>query len=128
MITPPPHRPHSRLNRRPDPLDDFPILPPTSALDALFLVPSGDGEGDHAAAPFFDGFGDGIARHADVDADGVLEEFRRMGPLVVLELPCLAGGEDRDEALPVVGLEVGRVVDEDEAGGFAGGRTTGGGG
>ena len=51
----------------------------------------------------------------------MLEQLGGRGPLVRLELPRLAGGEDGDEAAPVIRAEVGGAVDEDEAGGFSGG-------
>lgn len=49
------------------------------------------------------------------------EQLARVGPAVALKLPDLAGGEDGDDALPVVGLEVLGAVDEDEAQRGAGG-------
>lgn len=45
----------------------------------------------------------------------------RAAPLVVLELPHLAGGEDGDDTVPVLGLELLDALDEDEAHGAAGG-------
>lgn len=43
------------------------------------------------------------------------EEFRRIGPFVCLELPCLACREDGDESLPIIWLEVCCAVSEDKA-------------
>ena len=42
------------------------------------------------------------------------EEFRRVLPLVVLELPSLTGGEDGHDTGPVVRTEIVRAVDEGE--------------
>lgn len=46
----------------------------------------------------------------------MLEQLRRRRPLVRLELPGLAGSKDSDESVPVLGLEVGCSVDDDELG------------
>lgn len=43
------------------------------------------------------------------------KEFRWVLPFIAAELPCLAGGEDGHDAVPVIGLELLRSVDEDEA-------------
>lgn len=43
------------------------------------------------------------------------KEFRWVLPFVAAELPCLARGKDGHDAVPVVGFELLRGVDEDEA-------------
>lgn len=43
------------------------------------------------------------------------EEFRWVLPFIAAELPCLARGEDGHDAVPIVGFELLRGVDEDEA-------------
>lgn len=53
--------------------------------------------------------------HTDVDTGSMSEEFRRVGPFVRLELPCLTSREDGDESLPVIWFEVCCAVGEDEA-------------
>lgn len=65
-------------------------------------------------APADDGLGGVLAAPADVDAGDVAEELLRGAPLVVLELPALAGGEDGDDAVPVLGLELLGALHEDE--------------
>lgn len=54
----------------------------------------------------------------------MLEQLRRRGPLVRLELPGLAGSKDGDKSVPVLGFEVGRAVHDDELG-WAGGLAAG---
>lgn len=78
-------------------------------------IPFLDLGGGDATAPAADGAGDMLAAPANVDAQDVAEEVRGVLPLVALELPGLAGGEDGDEAAPVVRFELLRRVDEDEA-------------
>lgn len=56
-----------------------------------------------------------LAAPADINAQYIAEQVGGVLPLVALELPRLAGGEDGDDAAPVVGLELLRGVDEDEA-------------
>lgn len=43
------------------------------------------------------------------------KEFRWVLPFIAAELPCLTRGEDGHDAVPVVGFELLRGVDEDEA-------------
>lgn len=43
------------------------------------------------------------------------KEFRWVLPFIAAELPCLTRGEDGNDAVPVVGFELLRGVDEDEA-------------
>ena len=43
------------------------------------------------------------------------KEFRWVLPLIAAELPCLARGKDGHDAVPVIGFELLRGVDEDEA-------------
>ena len=44
----------------------------------------------------------------------MLKQIRRILPFVRFELPCLSSREDRDDALPVVGLELLGGIDENE--------------
>jgi len=106
---------HPLLDRGPDALDDLAVPPAPSAVHATLLIPPLDCEALDAAAPALDLARDVLPAPADVDARGVFEQLRRRGPLVRLELPGLPRREDGHEALPVVRLEVGRGVDEDEA-------------
>lgn len=101
-------------------LNNLSVKPPPRAVDTLFLIPSRKRKSVDAAAPFSDLRGDMVARHVHVDAGRVAEQFGRVGPFVGFELPCLARGENGDEALPVVWFEVGGAVGENEAGWFAG--------
>lgn len=50
----------------------------------------------------------------------MLEQLGRGRPLIWLKLPCLTGGEYSDKAVPVIGLEVGRAIEDDELGGTSG--------
>lgn len=112
---------HSLLNSRPNTLDDLAIPPPSRTINTTaLLVPAFDSEALHTAAPAFHFPRNILASPADVDASRVLEQLRRGRPFIRFELPGLARGEDSHETVPVVRAEVGRAVDEDEAGGFSG--------
>lgn len=73
-----------------------------------------------APTPTPDGGGDVFGAPADVDAEHVAEQFGRGLPLVATELPRLARGEDGHDAAPIVGFELLRGVNEDEAKGSCG--------
>lgn len=82
-----------------------------------------DANVQHTSTPALDCVGEKFVTPADVDTQSMVEELSRLTPLVSLELPSLAGCEDGDDAIPVVGLEVIRRLDENEtqgAGGFDG--------
>ena len=112
-ILPPPSRSHILLNRTPHLLYNLSVPPPPRAtLDAVPLV---DLDADDATAPALDHRRRLLTLPADVDAQDVRKQLCWLRPLVALELPCLAGGEDSDDARPVVGLELVGSVDEDEA-------------
>jgi hypothetical protein len=110
--------PHTLLNARPQPLYDLPIPPPALLpLPCTPLVHAGSF--DHAS-PSSDHLWYSFSVPAQVDAERMREQVRRVRPLVTLKLPCLASCEDRDDALPVIGLELVGCVDEDEAEGALG--------
>jgi hypothetical protein len=56
-----------------------------------------------------------LAPFSNVDTEKVAKELLRLAPLVASELPDLARGEDGDDAIPVVGFELFRAVDDDES-------------
>jgi hypothetical protein len=119
LAYPPPFRPHPFLNGYPDALDNFTISPAARAMQpAAFLIPPLHSERLHAAAPAADLARQVLAAPTDIDARGVLEELVARRPPVRLELPGLPRREHRDQAVPVIGLEVGRAVHEDESGGL----------
>lgn len=115
QLTPPPPQPHPLLNSRPNPLHNLPIPPPPSAMNPTLLIPPLHRKPINTTPPPANLARDIIPAKTDVDAGGMLEQLRRRRPLVRLELPQLAGGEDGDDAVPVLGAEVGGCVDEDEA-------------
>lgn len=65
--------------------------------------------------PLLHVLGDNVSRKVEVVALAALEELGRVRPLVVVELPGVARGEDRDDAVPVLGLceEPGVVGDQE---------------
>lgn len=85
-------------------------------MNTILLVPPLNSEVRDTTAPALHLTGDILAAPADINTGSVLEQLRRRRPLVRLELPGLAGCEDGDEAVPVLGLEVGRAIDDDELG------------
>lgn len=105
---------HALLNSSPDTLDDLTITPATTTLRTILLVPAFNSEVLHAAAPALDLARDILPPPSDVNTSGVLEQLGWGRPLVRLELPGLAGSEDGHKAVPVLGLEVGGAVDDDE--------------
>ena len=120
---------HTLFNGRPNTLDHLAVSPAPTALDAILLIPALNRKVVHTASPTLDLAGNLLAAPTDVYTGGMLEQLRRGRPLVWLELPCLTGGEDSDKAVPVIGLEVGRAIEDDELGGTgglaAGARTNG---
>lgn len=117
----PTFRSHPFLNCRPYILHNPSIPPPPTAAHIRgLLIPAVDSKAAHATAPPSHFTGYFLATPPDIDARRVLEQLGRGRPFVRLELPCLTSGEYRDNAVPVVGLEIGGAVDEDEDRGFAG--------
>lgn len=57
----------------------------------------------------------GLATPSNVDAEDVREQIIGVAPLVVLELPRLAGCEDGYHTIPVLGLELFGALDQDES-------------
>lgn len=55
-----------------------------------------------------------VTTPAKVYTQGMLKEVTGVAPLVVLELPCLSRGKDRNDAVPVLGLELLGAFDENE--------------
>lgn len=64
--------------------------------------------------PIADGLGRLVRSPTNVDAENVAEQLGRVAPLIVLELPALAGGEDGNYTIPVLGFELLRALDENE--------------
>ena len=112
---------HGSLDSTPDLFDSLTISP--SLLGILAITVCVDANIQYTSTPSLDAIGKKLAAPANVDTQGMVEELGRLTPLVTLELPGLAGREDGDNAVPVVGLEVIRRLDENEtqrAGGFDG--------
>ncbi len=115
LVPPPSLISHVPLDHLPDALDDL-AVPPAASVDAVGgVLPAVDADVRDAVAPGDDTLGGPLAAPADVYAGDVAEELVRVTPLVTLELPALAGGEDGDDAVPVLGLELLRALDQDEA-------------
>ena len=118
LVAPPSLAPHAGLDHLPDTLDDLPVAP-AAGVDAGAVgegvLPAVDADVEDAVAPADDAVGGLLAAPADEDAGDVAEELVGAAPLVVLELPALARGEDGDDAVPVLGLEVLGALDQDEA-------------
>lgn len=56
-----------------------------------------------------------LSSPAHIDAHDMPKEFSWVLPFVAAELPCLARGKNGHDAIPVVGFELLRGIDEDEA-------------
>lgn len=104
---------HTILNRRPYSLHNLSISPP--ALLTLRWIPLVYRRDFHSASPALHRLWHQLRRESHIDSERVAEEFRRICPLVALELPRLAGCEDCYDARPVVGLEMVELINEDEA-------------
>ena len=105
--------PHTLLDGSPNAFDDLSIAP--SALLTLAGIPLLNLHTLDHTAPSLDRIRHLFASPANIDAEGVGKQLRGIGPLVTLKLPGLARGEDGNNPLPIVGLELIRGVDEDEA-------------
>lgn len=57
----------------------------------------------------------GLAAPSNMDTKDVREQFVGVAPLVVFELPRLAGCEDGHHAVPILGLELLGALDQDES-------------
>lgn len=112
-ILAPPFTPHALLYPIPNPLHDLPIPPPSRR--ALLWIPLLDLRARDTPAPPPDRLRHILAPPSDIDPQGVLEQIRRVLPLVALELPRLTRGEDAHDAIPVVRFELLGGVDQDEA-------------
>lgn len=66
-------------------------------------------------SPAADGLRRLIRPPADINTEDVAEEFGGIAPLVVLELPALAGGKDGNDAAPVLRLKLFGTLDQDES-------------
>lgn len=106
-------RPHTLLNSGPNALNGLPIAPPATLL--LRAAPLLQPHGLDSPPPALHRLGQGLALPTHIDAQRVAKQLGGVGPAVRLELPDLAGGEDGDDARPVVRLEVLGAVDEDKA-------------
>lgn len=104
--------PHRSFDSTPDLLDSLAVSP--SLLGRLAVAVDVDTSTQDTSAPALDSVWQELITPANVDTESVAEEIGRMGPLVTLELPSLTGGEDGNNAVPVVGLEVIRRLDKDE--------------
>ena len=112
---------HGGLDSTPDLFDGFTISP--SLLGGLAVTVSVNANVQHTSTPTLNSVGKQLVTPTNVDTQSMVEELGRLTPLVALELPGLAGCEDSDNTVPVVGLEVIRRLDENEtqrAGGFDG--------
>ena len=109
----PPFSPHAFLDAIPDPLNYFSIPPPP--LHTHMCVPLLDLGAHNAPAPPLDCSRHILAAPSYIDAQYVLEQFRRTLPPIALELPRLTCGEYRHDAAPVVRLELLRRVDKNES-------------
>lgn len=116
-ILPPPLGPHALLDFPPDLLNYLPV-PPAARVGAWQVpIPPilvNQARLDAVAEPLHR-LGRLVAAEAQIDARHVSEQLGRVAPPVVLELPGLARGEDGHDAVPVLGFELLRALDEDEA-------------
>ncbi len=109
----PTFHPHALFHSIPNALDHLPIPPP--ALHAHMIVPLLNLRRRDPSPPPLHRGRHILAPPAYVDALRVLEQLGRALPLVALELPRLARGEDRHHPTPVVRFELLRRVDQDES-------------
>ena len=112
----PPRPPHMLLNPPPNPLHQLPIPPPPLlAPRPLVHLHARD-----PSSPRLDILRLVFTAIPDEEARVVRKQLDRIRILVPLELPALPRGEHGHHARPVVRLEHGGAVDEDEAEGDAG--------
>ena len=78
-------------------------------------MPFVDTDADHAPSPSLHAGRHFLASPADVYTQRMFKQIRWIAPLVALELPRLTRGEDCNDAVPVVWLELLWGVDEDES-------------
>lgn len=105
--------PHTLLDGSPNALDDLSIAP--STFFTLASIPLLNLHTLDHSTPTLDGIRHLLASPTNINTEGVGKQLGSVGPLVTLKLPGLARGEDGNNSLPVVGLELIWSVDEDEA-------------
>lgn len=66
-------------------------------------------------APVADALGRLLTTPTNIDAGYMAEQLGRVAPLVVFELPGLAGGEDGHYAVPILRFELLGPFHEDES-------------
>jgi hypothetical protein len=105
--------PHTLFDGSPNALDNLSIAP--SAFLTLASIPLLNLHALDHTTPTLDRIRHLLASPTNINAECVGKQLRGVGPLVTLKLPGLARGEDGNNPLPVVGLELIWGVDEDEA-------------
>lgn len=105
--------PHTLLNGSPNALDNLSIAP--SALLTLTSIPFLNLHTFDHATPSFDRIRHLFTSPANIDAKSMGKKLGSIGPLVTLKLPGLSRCEDGNNPLPIIGLELIRGVDKDEA-------------
>jgi len=112
-ILTPSSTPHTLLNPIPYPLHNLSIPPPPT--NPLLRIPLFDLRARHASPPTLNRTRYVLAPPSHIDTQSILEQVRRILPLVALELPRLPRRKDSNDAIPVVGLELLGGINQDEA-------------
>jgi hypothetical protein len=103
---------HVILDSLPNGFNNFSISP--SSCAACRRIPFLQSRSKDTPTPSSDGIWQLFASPSHIDAHSIPEQFRRLLPLITLELPHLASCEDSNHARPVFWLELLGCIHDDE--------------